>query len=228
MRVLLVEDDNILADGVANALRGLGYAVDSVASGIEADRALTSEQYDLVLLDIELPTLDGLEVLRRLRKRKSDVPVIMLTARDSLHDRIHGLDMGADDYLTKPFSVPELLARIRVALRHSQSKEESPVFRSGPFEMDYAGHVVKVSGQIIKLTSTEFDILKVLTRYAGKVVTHRLLLKEVWGPNAVEHTQYLRVYLGQIRKKIQIDPAIPDLIQTEPGVGYRFSVLDPL
>lgn len=216
MRVLLVEDDNILADGVANALRGLGYAVDSVASGIEADRALTAEQYDLVLLDIELPTLDGLEVLRRLRKRKSDVPVIMLTARDSLHDRIHGLDMGADDYLTKPFQMGELEARIRALVRRARGTTDN-LIAVGRLTIDTKGHRAMVDGEPVEFSARELAVLELLAARAGRVVSKRSVMQNLYewdqdvGSNAIE------IYVHRIRKKLQHS----DIgIRTIRGLGY--------
>ena len=216
MRVLLVEDDNILADGVAHALRGLGYAVDSVASGLEADRALTSEQYDLVLLDIELPTLDGLEVLRRLRKRKADVPVIMLTARDSLHDRIHGLDMGADDYLTKPFQMGELEARIRALVRRARGTSENMI-SVGRLTIDTLGHRAMVDGDPVELSARELAVLELLAARAGRVVSKRSVMQSLYewdqdvGSNAIE------IYVHRIRKKLQNS----DIgIRTIRGLGY--------
>ncbi|RYZ96969.1 MAG: response regulator, partial [Proteobacteria bacterium] len=169
-----------------------------------------------------LPDIDGFEVLRRLREW-SRVPILVLTVQDSDEDKVRALDGGADDFVTKPFSVPELLARVRVALRHGNPSNDkgAPVVTVGPLELDFAGHLVKMDGREIRLTSTEYDLLAVLVKNAGKVVTHRVLLKEIWGPNATEHTQYLRVYMGQIRKKLKAAAGAPEIIVTEPGVGYR-------
>jgi two-component system KDP operon response regulator KdpE len=148
-------------------------------------------------------------------------PVLILTVQDAEEDKVRLLDLGADDYLLKPFSVPELLARLRVLERHANAGGAEPVLKFGDLELDLAGHVVKRDGVEVKLTSTEYDFLKVLARHAGKVVTQRQILKEVWGPNSVEHTHYLRIYAAQLRKKLEADPADPQWIITEPGVGYR-------
>jgi len=171
-------------------------------------------------LDLGLPDKNGIEVIKEVRQWSS-TPIIVLTVVDRDQDKVEALDSGADDYITKPFSIPELLVRMRVALRHNAQNEQSPIFKCGSLEMDIAAHIIKISNHQIKLTATEFEILKVLLRYKGKVVTHRVLLNEVWGPNAVEHVHYLRVYLGNLRKKLKIEKTDPELIATEAGVGYR-------
>ena len=180
---------------------------------------------EIILLDLGLPDKSGLEVLRELREW-TQVPVIVLTVLDSDNDKILALDGGADDYVTKPFSVPELLVRMRVALRHSQGVAEKKDLKSGPLTVDLPGHTVLVDGEMVKLTATEFNILKVLIKHKGKVVTHRMILNEVWGPNSVEHTHYLRVYVGALRKKLKTREDIPEVIVTEAGVGYRLLDLD--
>jgi two-component system KDP operon response regulator KdpE len=194
------------------------------ASGQEGLVAASNGRPEVIILDLGLPDLDGLAVLRRLREW-SPVPVIVLTVKDAETDKVALLDAGADDYVTKPFSVPELLARIRVALRHKLPQDGKPTFRSGPLAVDLASRTVQVRGETVKLTATEYEILRLLIQHAGKVVTQRQMLREIWGPHAVEQTQYLRVYIGQLRKKIESDPSRPHLVLTEPAVGYRLAIL---
>ena len=182
--------------------------------------AAAAQRPELIVLDLGLPDMDGAVFLKRLREW-STIPVIVLTVKDSETDKVALLDAGADDYLTKPFGVPELLARIRVSLRHSLQETSEPIFRSGDLEVDLTDRTVKMRGEPIRLTATEYELLRILVRHAGKVVTQRQLLKEVWGPHAVEESQYLRVFIGQLRKKLERQPAQPELIQTEAGVGYR-------
>jgi two-component system KDP operon response regulator KdpE len=164
--------------------------------------------------------MDGVTMLKRLREW-SRVPVVVLSVRDREDDKIAALDNGADDYVTKPFSTGELLARLRVARRHAQPSPEITVFRSSNLEVDLTSRVVKLKGQEVKLTSTEYSLLRLLVRHAGKVLTHRQILREVWGPNYVEQTHYLRVYMAHLREKLEANPAQPELFITEPGVGYR-------
>lgn len=220
VRVLVIDDEPSICKFLRASLEANRFQMIAAVTGNEGLQKISNERPDIIILDLGLPDLNGFEVLKRMREW-SKTPVIVLTAQDADEDKVQALDSGADDYLTKPFSVAELLARIRVALRHAHPEEASPVFKAGPLEIDRAARKVKIAAQEIKLTVTEYDILRVLAQYAGRVVTHRVLLKEVWGPNSIEHTQYLRVYLGQIRKKLQISEAIPELIATESGVGYR-------
>jgi two-component system KDP operon response regulator KdpE len=173
-----------------------------------------------------LPDLDGLTVLKRLREW-SRVPIVVLSVRDREEDKIAALDNGADDYVTKPFSTGELLARLRVAQRHAQPAPEVSVFRAGALEVDLAARVVKLQGLEVKLTATEYALLRLFVQHAGKVLTHRQILREVWGPNAVEQTHYLRVYVAHLREKLESEPARPRLIVTEPGVGYRLLDRNP-
>ena len=172
-----------------------------------------------------LPDMDGLIVLKSIREWAT-MPIIVLTVRSSEVDKVSLLDAGANDYLTKPFGVPELLARIRAALRLSQSTGEDAVFKSGPLEIDFAAHTVKLDGDEVKLTDTEYRLLSLLAKNAGKLLTQRQLLKEVWGISAIEHTHYLRIYIAQLRHKLEKDPSRPGLIITEPGVGYRLNLLN--
>jgi two-component system KDP operon response regulator KdpE len=179
---------------------------------------------DLILLDLGLPDRDGLEVIKRVRQ-SGQTPIVVLSARGQEKDKIAALDLGADDYVEKPFAVGELLARIRAALRRSAAiHQNGAVFRFGQVEMDSDKRLVKVRGQEVHLTPNEYKLLQVLTRYPGKVLTQRQLLNEVWGPNHVEQAQYLRVYIAQLRRKLESDPARPKHLQTEPGVGYRLLI----
>jgi two-component system KDP operon response regulator KdpE len=176
----------------------------------------------VVLLDLGLPDLDGLQVLRRLREW-SEVPVIVLTVRDDVQEKVAALDAGADDYITKPFSTPELLARLRAAQRKTRPSEELSVFKNGDLVVDLTAHVVTRAGREIKLSATEYALLRLFVKHPGRVLTHRHILREIWGPKSEEHRQYLRVYVTHLRQKIEPDPAKPSLIQTQPGIGYRFT-----
>ncbi len=208
---------------LAQALAGAGYDVRAETTGASGIQAAQDYRPTAILLDLGLPDLSGRAVLDRLRQWYAS-PILILTAIDSDAEKVAALDGGADDYVTKPFSVPELLARIRVALRHFDKAEVSDRVNLGPYEIDLTAHLVKVDGKPVKLTATEYDILRVLLRNYGKVVTHRTLLREVWGPNSVEHHQYVRVYVGLLRKKLRIEDGLPELIQTELGVGYRLQL----
>jgi two-component system KDP operon response regulator KdpE len=219
--ILVVDDEASIRKFLRISLEAQQIQVTEAATAEEGLQLLANGKIDLVILDLGLGDMDGQEVILKIREWSS-VPIVVLTVQDSEEEKVQALDSGADDYLTKPFGVPELMARIRVALRHSQGPQTEAEFHSGDFEMDFTGHIVKVAEQEVKLTATEYSLLAVLVKNAGKVVTHRMLLKEVWGPNAVEHTQYLRVHLGQIRKKLQISENTPEYIVTESGVGYRF------
>lgn len=217
-KILVIDDELAIRRFLRVSLERESYAVLEAETGQTGIQQVIATRPDLVVLDLGLPDMSGQEVLQKVREW-SKVPIIMLTVKDDDESKVKALDAGADDYLTKPFSAPELMARIRVAERHNTSAESAATFKSGKLEVDLLGHVVKVAGKEVHLTSTEFDILKLLIKYAGKVVTHRQILKEVWGPNSVEHTQYLRVYMGQLRKKIEEEGR--QIIVTEPGVGYR-------
>jgi two-component system, OmpR family, KDP operon response regulator KdpE len=226
IRILVIDDEAAIRRFLKIILEADGYAFLEASSGQEGLVMAATNRPDLIVLDLGLPDLDGLVVLKRLREW-STLPVIVLTVKDSDTDKVALLDSGADDYLTKPFSTSEFQARIRVALRHAQPTPTEPVLRSGDLEVDLSDREVRVAGQIVKLTATEYEILRILVLHAGRVVTQRQLLKEVWGPNAMEQTQYLRVYIGQLRKKLERDASQPELILTEPGVGYRFIIIDP-
>jgi two-component system KDP operon response regulator KdpE len=219
-RVLVIDDESAIRRLLKAGLEAEGYSVVEAVDAESGVREAATCAPELVILDLGLPDRPGNWVLERLRQW-STVPVLILTVQDAESDKVALLDAGADDYLTKPFSVPELLARLRVLERHSRGPRTDPVVRVGALEIDLAGHVVHRDGQEIKLTSTEFDFLRVLALHAGKVVTQRELLKQVWGPNAVEHSHYLRIYAANLRKKLEEDASDPRLILTEPGVGYR-------
>jgi two-component system KDP operon response regulator KdpE len=223
--VLVVDDELQIRRLLRVCLEGNGYRVMEAESGRAALTEAASRKPDLVVLDLGLPDLDGLTVLKRLREW-SRAPVVVLSVRDREEDKIAALDNGADDYLTKPFSTGELLARLRVAQRHAAPGPEMRVFRSGKLEVDLVARVVSLDGKEVRLTVTEYALLRMLVQHAGKVLTHRQILREVWGPNAVEQTHYLRVYIAHLREKLEADPAKPRLICTEPGVGYRFLETD--
>ena len=221
-RVLVVDDEVQVRRFLRVSLTASGYDVLEATSGKEALSQAALSRPDMVVLDLGLPDTDGLEVLRQLREW-SHVPVLVLSVRSGDEDKIALLDAGADDYLSKPFSMGELLARLRVLQRHTQPTPESSVFRSGPLEVDLARRLVFVAGHPVKLTVTEYAFLRLLVQHAGRVLTHRQILREVWGPQYEEETQYLRVYVAQLRRKLEADPSNPALIVTEPGVGYRLA-----
>lgn len=223
MKVLLVEDDRELRATLKSALEVEGYGVQTAAS-LSEGRALLSHAMppDLVLLDLGLPDGDGETLLEQLRRRHG-TPVLVISAREQDGHKVRLLDAGADDYLVKPFSISELLARMRVALRHRGIAARAAVTRyeMGGLKVDLAAHRVELDGAEQHLTPTEFKLLARLVRSAGQVVTHRALLCDVWGAEFTEHTQYLRLYMGQLRAKLEAEPADPRLLLTEPGVGYR-------
>lgn len=197
-----------------------GYRVEEAATGQEGITQAAQRKPDVVILDLGLPDMDGVGVLKRLREW-SRVPVLVLSVRDREEDKIAALDQGADDYVTKPFGTGELLARLRVARRHTDPAPEVAVFRSGRLEVDMTARVVRLEGKEVKLTATEYSLLRLFVQHAGKVLTHRHILREVWGPNYVEQTHYLRVYMAHLREKLEREPSKPRLLMTEPGVGYR-------
>ncbi|MBL8306108.1 MAG: response regulator [Rubrivivax sp.] len=223
LRVLLVEDDRELRATLRDALSVEGFELLSAASLADARaQAAHAGPIDLVLLDLGLPDGDGESLLRDLRARRG-TPVIVLSAREAEGQKIRLLDGGADDYLVKPFGIGELLARMRVALRHRGTAAQPAVtrWRHAGLEVDLAAHRVRLDGADVHLTPTEFKLLARLVRSAGQVVTHRQLLADVWGADCTEHTHYLRLYMGQLRAKLEADPAEPQRLLTEPGVGYR-------
>ena len=199
-----------------------GYSVRSVGAGKEGIAKAASERPELVILDLGLPDIDGVEVLRRIREW-SEVPVLVLSVRDAETDIVACLDAGADDYLTKPFRTGELLARVRNALRHRPSQQDTTIFTVYDLQIDLAARTVKKGKEYVKLTATEYALLSLFVRNAGRVLTHNFILEQVWGPTFSEETQYTRVYVGQLRKKIEDDPSNPRIILTESGIGYRLS-----
>jgi two-component system, OmpR family, KDP operon response regulator KdpE len=221
--VLVVEDESQVRRFLRPALEGQGYRVVEATTAAAAIVEATTHNPDVVLLDLGLPDGDGIEVTRRLREW-STAPIIVISARGQEADKVKALDAGADDYLTKPFGTGELLARLRVAQRHSarfKDDTRDPVFEGGGLRVDLGRREVLRDGEEIHLTPLEYKLLATLVRYSGKVITHRQLLKEVWGPGSVNETQYLRVYMAQLRHKIERNPARPQLLVTETGVGYR-------
>jgi len=221
--VLVVDDEIQIRRFLRVSLTASGYVVYEAATGQAGLDQAALDRPDVVILDLGLPDMDGLDMLRRLREWSS-VPVVVLSVRDADADKIALLDAGADDYLTKPFSMGELLARLRVAQRHTQPTPETATFRDGSLEVDVARRLVTVSGKQVKLTATEYALLRLLVQHAGKVLTHRQILREVWGPQYEDKTEYLRVYVAQLRHKLEADPANPTLLVTELGVGYRLMV----
>ncbi len=218
--VLVIDDEIQIRRLVRVSLEANGYRVLEAPTGKEGIAETAQHRPDIVLLDLGLPDLDGVTVLKRLREW-SRVPVVVLSVRDREEDKIAALDNGADDYVTKPFSTGELLARLRVAQRHAQPATDAAVFRSGHLEVDLTARVVTVNGKEVRLTATEYSLLRLFVQHAGKVLTHRQILREVWGPTYVEQTHYLRVYMAHLREKLEANPAQPELFLTEPGVGYR-------
>jgi two-component system KDP operon response regulator KdpE len=223
--ILVIEDEQSLQKFLRVTLTAQGYRVVEAVTGEAGLRSATMDQPDLVILDLGLPDIDGVQITRRLREW-SAIPIIVVSARGKEDDKVVALDAGADDYLTKPFGVAELLARVRVALRHLsvvKSDTGDTVFELGELRVDLANRVVTVGGTETHLTPNEYKLLAVLVKNAGKVLTHRQLLKDVWGPDSVEQAHYLRVYMNQLRQKIESDPTRPRYLLTEPGVGYRLS-----
>ncbi len=221
--VLVIEDEPQIRRFLRATLSAHGYRLVEAATAQEGLMHAATRQPEIVILDLGLPDLDGLELTRQLREW-STMPIIVLSARGQESDKVAALDAGADDYLTKPFGVGELLARMRVALRHTARTMQEPgeaVFTVGDLRVDMARRQVFVANQEVHLTPIEYKLLTTLVRYAGKVVTHHQLLREVWGPGASSETHYLRVYMGQLRHKLEANPARPRYLVTESGVGYR-------
>ncbi|MGE5239014.1 MAG: response regulator [Chloroflexota bacterium] len=224
--ILLIEDEPQMRRFLRVTLESRGYMLVEASTGQEGLAQAATRNPSVVLLDLGLPDIDGLKVIEEIRGW-SPVPIIVLSARDQEADKIRALDGGADDYLTKPFGAGELLARIRVALRHralQQGEEGEPVFVLRNLRVDLAKRQVYLNDEEVHLTPIEYNLLTFLIRHAGKVVTHRQILREVWGPPYVNQTQYLRVYMAQLRRKLEADPACPRFLMNEPGVGYRLKV----
>ena len=220
MRVLVVDDEPAITRFLRAGLGSQGYVVSEAIDGRSALEAIGRDANDLVVLDLGLPDIDGLEIIRQVRARGSTVPIIVLSSRSDERGKIEALDLGADDYVTKPFGIDELLARIRAAQRHKLQQEgERPVFRMGDLTVDLVRRIVTVRGEEVKFSPREYELLRLLVRHAGKVLTHKLILREVWGSET--EVQYLRIYIRALRQKIEEDPERPRYIQTETGVGYR-------
>ncbi len=224
-RILVVDDEPAIRRFLRTSLGAQGYQVDEAAEAGAALDFLRRSAPDVLVLDLGLPDLDGFELLRRLRAGGSALPVIVLSSRADEKGKVEALDLGADDYVTKPFGIDELLARIRAALRHRlQQQGEKPVFRSGDLSVDLVRRIVTVRGEEIKLSPREYDLLRLLVAHAGKVLTHNFLLRELWG--AESDVQYLRIYIRALRQKIEADPEQPHHIITEQGVGYRLRIAE--
>ena len=222
-KVLIVDDEPQIRRFLRASLQAHDYQVIEAENGKEGVRACTVQKPDLLILDLGLPDIDGLEVIKLVREW-STVPIIILSLRSDDPDKIEALDRGANDYVTKPFSMGELLARMRVALRQGSGGESEPVITAGEISIDLSKRLVTVSGTPVRLSRKEYDLLRILASHPGKVITHQQLLQEVWGQAYVEETQYLRVYIGQLRQKLEKEPAAPKYLITEPGVGYRLQL----
>jgi two-component system KDP operon response regulator KdpE len=221
--ILVIEDDPPIQKFLRFTLEAHDFRVIEATRGEHGMRHTAMAQPDLIILDLGLPDMDGIEVTKRLREWTA-IPIIVVSARGKEQDKVIALDAGADDYLTKPFGVAELLARVRVALRHQAAANQEtgdPVFETGALRVDLLRREVTANGHAVRLTPNEFKLLAVLVKHAGKVLTHRQLLREVWGPGSSEETHYLRVYMNQLRQKIEQEPSRPKYLLTEPGVGYR-------
>jgi two-component system, OmpR family, KDP operon response regulator KdpE len=223
-RILIVDDEPQMRKLLRVALEAEGDRVFEAANAREGIAAAARDKPEAVILDLGLPDADGHEVLKRVREF-SDVPILVLSVRAAEEEKVAALDAGADDYVTKPFGMPELLARLRTALRRRhQAGSVEPILRSGALEIDFVQRRVRTNGDEVRLTPKQYDLLKMLAQAGGRVLTHRMILEKIWGPAHVDDTQYLRVYVRQLREKLGDDPASPRYILTEPGVGYRFIV----
>lgn len=223
--ILVVDDEIAIRRFLRTSLSSQGFQVLEAENGRSALDQLKRHHIDLLILDLGLPDMDGAEIIGRLRQSASPVPILVLSSRTDEQGKVEALDMGADDYVTKPFGMDELLARVRAALRHKmQARGEQPVYRAGDLEVDLVRRIVSVRGKEVKFSPREYDLLRMLVINAGKVVTHRTLLKEVWGSEA--DIQYLRIYIRALRNKIEQEPERPEYVQTEQGVGYRLRAAD--
>ena len=224
--ILVIDDEPQILRAMRTILTEKQFKVTTASRGEEGLTLAAANEPDLIILDLGLPDMDGVEVCRRLREW-TQTPIIILSVRDSERDKVSALDRGADDYLTKPFRIEELLARVRVALRHASSRKslqgtQSKVVKAGTLTIDLAWHIVKRGDEEVKLTGTEHKLLAYLAANHGRVLTHKSILTHVWGQEDADHTEYLRVYMRQLRKKLEADPERPQYILTEPGIGYRF------
>jgi two-component system, OmpR family, KDP operon response regulator KdpE len=221
--ILVIDDEPQILRAMRTILAEKQFRVTTANRGEEGLALAAANEPDLIVLDLGLPDMDGVEVCKRLREW-TQIPIIILSVRDSERDKVAALDHGADDYLTKPFGIEELLARVRVALRHSahQKGEQNKIVKAGPLTIDLAWHIIKRGEEEVKLTGTEYKLLAYLAANHGRVLTHQSILSHVWGEADADHTEYLRVYMRQLRKKLEADPERPQYILTEPGIGYRF------
>ena len=219
--ILIIDDEVQIRRLLEITLSANGYKISEAATGKEGLAKAAINHPVLIILDLGLPDMDGLDVLKKLREWY-EKPILILSVRNSEDDIVKALDYGANDYLTKPFRTGELLARIRVAIRQSTASTDKPLLTFGSLTIDLANHIVRRNDEIVKLTSTEFSLLALLAKNEGRVLTHQFILKEVWGMGYIEQTQYLRVFMAQLRKKIEENPTKPTLLNTESGIGYRF------
>jgi two-component system KDP operon response regulator KdpE len=222
--ILVIDDEHQILRALRTILTARQFRVSTAASGEEGLALAAASQPDIIILDLSLPDMDGVTVCRRLREW-TRTPIVVLSVRDGEQDKVQALDSGADDYLTKPFSINELLARLRVALRHSAAQsqvDQKSVITAGPLTIDLAQHIVLRNDEPVKLTATEFKLLACLASNAGRVLTHGAILSRVWDPAEADHVEYLRVFVRQLRKKLEDDPEQPRFILNEPGIGYRF------
>jgi two-component system KDP operon response regulator KdpE len=221
--ILVIDDEIQIRRLLQITLEAAGYKVHLAASGEEGLRQAAAVRPEIIILDLGLPDADGIDVLKKMREW-AEIPILILSVRASEQDIVAALDAGADDYLTKPFRTGELLARVRAALRHRQLTEEGTAFNAGSLFVDLAARIVKKGGEVVKLTPTEYSLLALFVRNNGKVLTHRYILQQIWGPTFEEETQYSRVYVAQLRKKLEDNPNVPRLFVTESGIGYRLAV----
>jgi two-component system, OmpR family, KDP operon response regulator KdpE len=221
VNILIIDDEVQIRSLLEITLSASGYKISEASTGKEGLTMAATGHPGLIILDLGLPDYDGFEILKKLREWYQK-PIIILSVRNSEDDIVKALDNGANDYLTKPFHSGELMARIRVAIRQSESNTDIPILEFDNLNIDLANHIVRKNNQIIKLTSTEFSLLALLAKNEGRVLTHQFILKEVWGMGYIEQTQYLRVFMAQLRKKVEDDPSTPKLLNTESGIGYRF------
>lgn len=225
-KVLIVDDEPAIRRFLRTSLAGQGYEVIEAANGADAMRKLTEERPDLTILDLGLPDIDGLALIQQIRL-VTDVPILVLSVRDDEEAKVQALDLGASDYVTKPFGIGELMARLRTAMRHRLMEQgQPPAVRIKQLAINLVRRVVTLHDQPLHLTPKEYDLLSYLVRHAGKVITHRQLLREIWGEGHVEQIEYLRSYVRMLRQKIEIDSARPEILLTEPGVGYRMALSD--
>jgi len=223
-QILVIDDEHQILRALRTILTARQFRVSTASTGEEGLALAAANQPDVIILDLSLPDLDGVNVCQRLREW-THIPIIVLSVRDSEQDKVRALDAGADDYLTKPFGIDELLARLRVALRHSAAQsqvDKKSIITAGPLQIDLAQHLVHHGKEEVKLTATEFKLLSYLASNAGRVLTHRSILSHVWDPADADHVEYLRVFVRQLRKKLEDDPEQPLIILNEPGIGYRF------